>query len=176
MRIRTARDDDWAACLALDLAYETDSAWQMEEVRTEKVYGVQFREVRLPRQQTVTPTFMLESRVQAWERCDVFWVAVEQRVVVGYLGLTVAWDRIQARIVDLGVAATHRRQGIATALLQHATEWAFRHQLPYLMLACSLKAQPAIKLAMNQHFSFCGFQDAYWSEQTTALFFCKRIR
>ena len=176
MRIRIARDKDWAACLALDLTYETELAWQMAEVRQESVCGAQFREVRLPRKQTVTPTFMRESRVQAWERCDAFWVAAERRAIVGYLGLTVAWDRMQVLIVDVGVAATHRRQGIATALLQQATEWALRHQLPYVVLACPLKAQPAIKLAMNQHFSFCGFQDAYWSEQTTALFFCKRIR
>lgn len=148
----------------------------MAEMHKEGIWSTQFREVRLPRKQTVTPTFMLESRVQAWERCDAFWVATEQRTILGYLGLSVAWDRIQAHIVDMGVTTTHRRQGIAAALLQQATEWSLRHQFPYLVMACPLKAQPAIKLALNQHFSFCGFQDAYWAEQTTALFFHKRIR
>ena len=56
MRIRSARNDDWKECLTLDGSYETSTAWQMEEQRSENEWRVSFREVNLPRTQHVRRT------------------------------------------------------------------------------------------------------------------------
>ena len=175
MRIRTARDSDFTACLALDLSYETESAWQMEELRADGEWGARFREVRLPRKQHMVQALPPELRLKAWERCSVFWVAMEQRKMLGYMALTLEQDHQQARIVDMGVSVAQRRQGIASALLDQAIEWCGRQSVEQLIFECPLKDQPAISFALKHRFTFCGFQDAYWPEQTAALFFRKRI-
>lgn len=176
MRIRASHEKDFNACLTLDLSYETEFAWQMEALAAEKEWGARFREVRLPRRQRITPTFTPEQRAPAWERCDGFFVAVEQRKITGYIALQLELACQQARIVDLGVGEGYRRQGVATALLQQGVEWCLRHNVPQVVLACPLKAHPAITFALKHHFTFCGYQDDFWPEQTAALFFRKRLR
>ncbi|HNT75978.1 MAG TPA: GNAT family N-acetyltransferase [Anaerolineae bacterium] len=176
VHIRVSREKDFKACLELDLSYETEFAWQMEEVASEGEWGARFREVRLPRRQRITPLLVSEQRAPAWERCDGFFVAAEQRKILGYITLQLELACQQARIVDLGVGEGHRRQGVGTALLQQGIEWCLRHNVPQAIFACSLKAQPAISFALKHHFTFCGYQDAYWPEQTAALFFRRRLR
>ncbi len=174
MRIRSAHEEDWKACLEIDISYETEAAWQMETVP--EAWGASFREVRLPRKQRVAPLLSPEARVNGWKRGDAFWVAVEQRKVVGYLVLVLAAERNEARIIDLAVDEAYRRRGIASALLDHTLEWCLRKDVEHLILACSLKAQPAIGFTTKHRFVFCGFQDAYWPAQEVALFFRKRVR
>jgi GNAT superfamily N-acetyltransferase len=176
MRIRLAREDDWKVCLAIDATYETESAWQMEELRSDGEWGALFREVRLPRKQRIAPFLTPEARAQCWARSDIFWVAVEGRKVIGYLALSVAAERSEARINDLVVMEAYRRNGIATELLNYATEWALRKDVEHLILECPLKAQPAIGFALKHRFIFCGFQDAYWPGQEVGIFFRKRVR
>lgn len=176
MRIRTVRESDLKACLNLDASYETESAWQMEELHNGEERGVRFREVRLPRKQEIGHPLSHDRRSRAWEPCDAFWVATEGRVVVGYLVLTLGAGRSETRITDLVVGADHRRLGIASDLLQHAMEWCARKDVEHLILECPLKAQPAIGFASKHRFVFCGFQDAYWPGQEVALFFRKRVR
>ncbi|HOT92174.1 MAG TPA: GNAT family N-acetyltransferase [Anaerolineae bacterium] len=176
MRIRAAREEDWKACLELNITYETESAWQMEALRDEGEWGARFREVRLPRRQRITPPISPEARVKGWAHSDAFWVAVEQRAIWGYLALRLAAERSEARITDLAVGEAYRRHGVATALLEQALEWCGRKEVEYLILECPLKAQPAIGFAAKHRFVFCGFQDAYWPGQEVALFFRKRVR
>ena len=176
MRIRLARENDWKACLELDVSYETESAWQMEELREDGEWGVRFREVHLPRKQTIEPPLPLERRMKAWERCDAFWVAIEQRQVIGYLALLMGAGRGEARIEDLAVVVNYRRQGIASELLWQAVDWCLRKEVEHLILECSLKAQPAIGFATKHRFVFCGYQDAYWPGQEVGVFFRKRLR
>ncbi|MBN1259562.1 MAG: GNAT family N-acetyltransferase [Anaerolineae bacterium] len=176
MRIRSARNDDWKACLELDLSYETEIAWQMEETRNEKEWSARFSRVRLPRIQTISPVFSPEDRLLAWQRRDGFWVATERSKILGYLGLILEIEHRQARIADLVVGAEYRRQGIGERLLQHATTWCQRQNVEQLLIECQLKAQPAIGFVQKHGFAVCGFQDAYWPGQEVALFFRKRIR
>ncbi len=176
MRIRSARNDDWKTCLALDAGYETNAAWQMEELRGDGEWGMHFREVRLPRRQQIGPLLTSEELLRAWQHRDGFWVATERSKILGYLTLTLEVAHRQARISDLVVAPAHRRKGVAGQLLQHATTWALRQDVEQLILECPLKAKPAIAFARKQRFVICGFQDVYWSGQETGLFFRKRIR
>lgn len=176
MRIRSARNEDLKACLQLDASFETESAWQMVEERGERAWGMQFREVHLPRKQRILHPLQPEERLQAWLRRDGFWVAVERRKVQGYLALALEPDHRQARITDLVIAPEFRRQGFADQLLAHATEWCLRQTVEQLVMECPPKAQPAIAFALGHGFSFCGFQDGYWPEQQVGLFLRKRIK
>jgi GNAT superfamily N-acetyltransferase len=148
----------------------------MQELRRNHEWSVTFREVRLPRKQTITPTFTPEDQLAAWERCDGFWVAVERLRVLGYLGVTLEFAHRQARIVDLAVAADQRRHGIASDLLTHAIRWLKRKEIKQVLLSCPLKAQPGHAFAQHHGFSICGFQDAYWPDQEIGVFFRKRLR
>lgn len=176
MRIRTGREEDWKACAELDITYETEMAWQMEELRGDGEWGVRFRELRLPRQQRIKPLLAPEEQVKALACADGFWVAVEQRKIVGYVAVTLEPARQQARFAALAVQAPQRRQGLGAQLLNHAAEWCERQGIRQLVLECQLKAQPAISFALKQGFVFCGYQDAYWPGQDAVIFFRKRIR
>jgi len=177
LRIRSARSDDLKQCLTLDAAYETDMAWQVEELNNDGGWGMRFREIRLPRKQTVRPPFFTpEDRLRAWQRRDGFWVAAERNHVWGYLALVLEIEHKQARVTDLVVAPDYRRQGVGTQLLQHAMTWCLRQEMDQLLLECSLKAYPAVAFAQKQGFVICGFQDAYWPGREVGLFFRKRIR
>ena len=175
MRIRSARNDDLKACLELDAGYETEIAWQVEELRGEKEWGMRFREIRLPRKQTIVPSYTPEERLAAWQRRDAFWVAVERNKIVGYLALVVETEHRQARIGDLVVTPAFRRKGIGAKLLEHAIVWCLRRNVEQVVLECTLKAQPAIAFAQKNRFVACGFQEAYWPGQEVGLFFRKRI-
>jgi GNAT superfamily N-acetyltransferase len=176
MLVRIARDDDWEPCLGIDLAYETDTAWQMDERQESGEWHVSFREIRLPRMLRIQPPTPDGSSLKTWKNRDQFWIAVEHRNIIGYIGLDIDQARHQARITDLVVAPEERRQGMATAMLQRATEWSLRQRINQLVLVCPLKAYPAISFALKHRFIFCGFQDAYWPGQEVALFFGQRIR
>ncbi len=176
MRIRGARDEDWKKCLALDVSYDTDSAWQMGERRASGEWSVGFTEVRLPRKQEMELPLSPEQRLVAWGRCHSFWVAVESRKVLGYAGIILELERRQARFAELCVGKDVRRQGIAKALLEHVTTWALSKKVEQLVIECPPKAHPMISFALSQGFVMCGFQDNYWLGQEVGLFFCKRIR
>lgn len=176
LRIRSVREDDWPICLELEASFETESAWQMEELHGDGEWGVHFREVRLPRKQIVKPFLSPELRLKGWQNCAGFWVAVDRRNVVGYIVVSLEPAHQQMRVTDLVVAPASRRQGAATDLLLHATEWAGRQGMKQVILQCALKAQPAIGFAMRRRFVFCGYQDGYWPDQEVGIFFRKRIR
>lgn len=170
MHIRSAREGDWEACLALDRSYDTETAWQMHEISRSREWGVSFREVRLPRKQHIEHAIAPEARLQSWQRCDAFWIAKEHREVQGYIALALEYAHNQARIVDLTVAPPHRRESIGTQLLYQAMAWSLRHEINQMVIEAPLKAQPAVSFAMHHGFGFCGFQDAYWPGQETAIF------
>jgi len=162
LRVRSARSDDLKDCLALDDAYETEVAWQVEELHGGDGWGMRFREVRLPRKQVVKPPFFTpEDRLRAWQRRDGFWVATERGHVCGYLAVLLELDHQQVRVTDLVVDPTHRRQGVGSQLLQYAIAWSLRQDVEQVILECSLKASPAIAFVKKHGFAICGFQDAY---------------
>jgi GNAT superfamily N-acetyltransferase len=176
MLVRNVRDDDWEACLQIVPSYETDAAWQMDEHQESGEWHVAFREIRLPRTLRIQPVPPDESTLKDWTKRDQFWVAVEHREIIGYLGLDVDQARYQARITELLVNSEYRRRGVATAMLARAMEWCQRQHIYQLVLVCPLRAHPAICFALKHHFTFCGYQDAYWTGQEVALFFRQRVR
>ena len=177
MLIRIAREaEDWQECMDLDISYETDSAWQMEAPSGNNVWGMTFREIHLPRRQRVEHPLALYSPIKSWKSRDQFWVAVEKRKVVGFIGVRLELTHHQMRITDLAITPQYRRKGFATELLQRAAEWSARYPVDQVILECPLKAHPAISFALKHRFVFCGFQESYWPGQEVGLFFRQRIR
>ncbi|MGC9347149.1 MAG: GNAT family N-acetyltransferase [Anaerolineae bacterium] len=176
MLIRTLRDGDLEACSDIDLSYETGTAWQMDEYQEGGEWHICFREIRLPRKLHIHHTASESELTKSWQKRDKFWVAVEHREIIGYLGIDIDPARREAEIADLAVAPEYRRKGVATQLLRRATEWCFRQHMDQLILVCPLRAYPAISFALKHRFAFSGYQDAYWPGQEVALFFRQRIR
>jgi GNAT superfamily N-acetyltransferase len=174
--VRAVRDEDWEKCLGIDTAYETDYAWQMDEIHSGGEWRISFREIHLPRTLRIQPAISNDNLLKSWQYRDQFWVALEHREVIGYLGLAIDQVRYQARITDIVVTSEYRRMGTASAMLARATEWCLRQHIHQLILVCPLKAHPAISFAQKHHFAFCGFQDNYWQGQEVALFFRQRVR
>jgi ribosomal protein S18 acetylase RimI-like enzyme len=175
--IRIAREsEDWQACLDMDLSYETDSAWQTVALPDGNVWGMSFREIRLPRKQHVEHPLAMSSPLKSWKSRDKFWVAVEKREIVGFIGVRLELEHHQIRITELAVTPQFRRKGIATELLRRAAEWCADQPVDQIILECPSKAHPAISFALKHHFVFCGFQDNYWPGQEVGLFFRQRLR
>ncbi|WP_061965313.1 GNAT family acetyltransferase [Demequina aurantiaca] len=62
------------------------------------------------------PSAMIERKVA--RDPDLFWVAEANGIVVGVL--MAGWDGVRGWLYHLAVADSHRRQGIATALVERA--------------------------------------------------------
>ena len=176
MLVRAVRDDDWEGCLEIDTSYETEFAWQMDEVHSGKEWHVSFREIHLPRTLRIESGISSEHLLKSWQNRDQFWVAIEHREVIGYLGLDVDMARYQARVMDLAVAPQHRRQGAASGSLPAPRNGASASTSTNSSLCAHSRPIPAISFANKHRFAFCGFQDSYWPGQEVALFFRQRVR
>lgn len=176
MLIRRVRDGDWEVCLAIDLSYETEYAWQMETAERSDEWRISFRKVHLPRRLRIDHPIPEGARVKHWSAAGQSWIAMERREVIGLIAVDLDLIEHQARIVDFGVTAGHRRNGVGTALWERAAEWCLRQRVTQLVLPCPLKAEPAIQFAIQNRFKFGGFQDDYWPGHEVALLFYQRLR
>jgi ribosomal protein S18 acetylase RimI-like enzyme len=78
-------------------------------------------------------------------------------------------------IHDLVVSEPVRHRGIGSALLVQATRWAYLRKLEHLTIETPTKNYPAIRFALAHGFTFCGFNDHYYTNQDIALFFGKAL-
>jgi ribosomal protein S18 acetylase RimI-like enzyme len=69
-----------------------------------------------------------------------------------------------------------RRKGIASGLVLAAQEWAAERRCRRILLEMQSKNFPAICLAIKLGYEFCGYQDQYFANQDTALFFTRFMR
>ena len=74
-------------------------------------------------------------------------------------------------IRNLIVHRDYRRQGVASALLRAARHWALDNELSKLTLETQTKNYPAIRFAQKHRFTFCGYNDRYYSNGDIAVFF-----
>jgi len=175
MIIRPAELTDLKACLEIDHSYVTNHVWQLEESERVKEVTVVFRTARLPRSMRVKYPKDYDNLVESWRRGECLLVAEEGGVVRGYLDMSVQPGQFTAWVDHLAVATAHRRQGIGSALLKKAGEWARQRRLRKLMLEIQTKNYPAICFCQRNGFAFCGFNDRYYTNQDIALFFARSI-
>jgi ribosomal protein S18 acetylase RimI-like enzyme len=176
MNIRSAQARDLDACLTLDPSYETDYVWQMETARAPGAISVGFRVTRLPRTMRVTGAITREILLEHLERGECFLVAEEGREIRGYLDATVDLWRHVAWINHLTVAPQHRRGGIGSALVRAALDWSGAQNLNAMIGETQTKNFPASALLQKHGFTFCGFNDQYYSSHDIAIFFALTLR
>jgi GNAT superfamily N-acetyltransferase len=183
IEIRPATASDIPALVELNPHYVSDHVWQMEST-FEKESGevtTRFRQVHLPRAvQVEYPRSQfyacsVEAQATAAETpCNIL-VALLADAPIGYTALTLERLPDAAWVTDLVVHTPHRRQGIGSALLLAATEWATQCECRYLVLEMQTKNYPAIQLALKLGFEFCGYNDLYYPGHEIGIFFQKSI-
>jgi ribosomal protein S18 acetylase RimI-like enzyme len=175
MIIRPADLTDLKGCLDIDHSYITDHVWQMEKSETVDEVTASFRTTRLPRSMRVMYPKNYDNLVTSWRRGQCLLVAEVGGEVQGYLDMSVQLWHLTGWVDNLAVATSHRRQGIGSALLEKGAEWAREQGLRSVMLEIQTKNYPAICLCQRNGFTFCGYNDQYYTNQDIALFFARSI-
>src|SRR3954468_23051647 len=140
--IRDATENDLAACVQLDLSYETDYVWQMD-VRDEAggiVIG--FRPGRPPRMMRVVYPRDPDSLNLAWSRRNCFLVAETSGLVRAYLHMRFDAAQGNAWVTDIAVGRLWRRKGIGSALLGEAYSRARAQNMQCLTVETQTKNYP----------------------------------
>ena len=176
IEIRPAIDTDIPSLVAIDHNYSSEFVWQMEIQAEEKHIGINFREIRLPR--SVRVEYPRPARMLAtdWMQRSGLLVATLEGEVVGYVSLMLENAPITACVTDLAVVRRMRRQGIGSALVLAAQEWAEHHTMRRIVLEMQPKNYPALKMAQKLGFDFCGYNDRYYANHDIGLFFAKSLR
>lgn len=175
MQIFRADRADLKSCIAVDHSYTTTHAWQFGEREEGGTLSFALRPVRLPRRAHIAYPKPLGHLMADWEASPCFLVAREGGVIWGYIDLRPqGWQRA-GWIEHLVVAPQRRRQGIGSALLTRAAQWAVAHHLHQLMADVPTNNHAAISFLQAHHFVFCGFHDRYYASRDIALFFSKDL-
>jgi GNAT superfamily N-acetyltransferase len=177
IQIRPAHDADIPLMAAIDHTYTSDHAWQMEvqQIEEEQI-NIRFRQIRLPRSVRVEYPRSPQALITEWEQKSGILVAEMDGALVGYVALMRGMAPVTTWVTDLAVDRGVRRQGIGSALLLSAQEWAHVHGASRLVIEMQPKNYPTICLAQKLGFDFCGYNDRYFANQDIALFFARSLR
>ncbi len=163
----------------LDLSYQSDHVWQLSNKASNTEITAILRLAKLPRPITVTPVHDDTALRRTLHRADFVWVAesVEgSRDIVGYLAMTLLPWQNTAWVTLLGVRQDSRRKGIASRLLQTATEQARKDGMHSLTLDVATKNYPATRMCQARGLKLSGYSENYYASHDIALMFASRIR
>jgi GNAT superfamily N-acetyltransferase len=173
IEIRPAMETDIDSLIDINHHYTSDYVWQMDLQQGETQINVTFREIRLPRSVQVSYPREYQTLADDWNERSGLLVAVLDDEIVGYIGMM---DDIAPKTTwatDLVVSRRSRRQGIGSALVLAAQEWATQRKNWRLVLEMQPKNFPAIRMARKLAFEFSGYNDRYYANHDIALFFAK---
>jgi GNAT superfamily N-acetyltransferase len=177
IEIRPATEEDIPKIIALDHNYVSDTVWQMEIQAEEARIEVNFRQTRLPRSVRVEYPRKADELANNWQKRSGLLVAtLEEGEIAGYASIMDTIAPNTSWVTDLVVLRRLRRQGIGSALVLAAQEWARQHHRSRLILEMQPKNHPAVCMAQKMGYDFCGYNDRYYVNQDIALFFAKYIR
>jgi ribosomal protein S18 acetylase RimI-like enzyme len=176
IEIRPAVDTDIQTLMEIEHNFSSDYVWQMDFRQDDGEIMVVFREVRLPRSVQVMYPRDHSNLADNWDRRDGLLVAELEKEVVGYISLTNNSTLKTTWATDLAVVRRLRRQGIGSALVIAAQEWATQNSSRRLILEMQPKNFPAIQLVTKLGFELCGYNDHYFANHDIALFFSKWLR
>jgi ribosomal protein S18 acetylase RimI-like enzyme len=165
VRIRPAVPDDFGVLAELDLTYPADRVLSIVRsgAAPEHTFRFEWRHRRSPPAVYATPDV-------AWfeaaaSRADLFLMAELDRCPAGYLiVLLPAWTDA-GEITDLAVGADVRGQGLGTALLSDAAEWARKRGLRALWVEPRMDNATAIEFYVGHGFRVAGFNDRMYSNE-----------
>ena len=176
IQIRPAKADDIHSLMALDHNYASDYVWQMDFRSEENQTQIVFREMKLPRSVQVTYPRDVKTLADEWTSRAGILVATLDGERVGYISFRHHAAPKATWATDLVVLRRMRRQGIGSALVFAAQEWAQQHGSRRLILEMQPKNHPAICLAEKLGFELCGYNDHYFANNYIAIFFSKWVR
>lgn len=175
IEISTLEPSEAAQAADFDHSYHTHHVWQMK-IQAEGVQiDVTFLEVRLPRSMHVEYPYLSEDKDSSRRPVTSAFAAQMKSDSAGYINLALGRAPLAAWISDLAVLRRLRRQGIATALILKAQQWAREQDCSRIVMEMQSKNYPAICLANKLGFQFSGFSDLYYANQDIALFFTRRL-
>lgn len=167
---------DLLRLMALDHSISSDYVWQLDLRRDTGQLVAAFREVRLPRPTRLTYPHNPFSLADEWTRRSMMFTAVLDANPVGYISLIERGNASVAWVADLVTDLKVRRQGVASALLTSAQNWALERTHRRLLLEMQSKNYPMIRLAQKFGYEFCGYNDHYYLNQDVALFFARILK
>jgi ribosomal protein S18 acetylase RimI-like enzyme len=176
IQIRPTIASDLSRLMGLDHSTTSESVWQLELRRDPAQVTAMFREVRLPRSISVAYPRSPFALADDWTKRSMMYTALIGQDVIGYISLLERGMDSVMYVADLVVNAANRRQGVASALLTAAQEWAAGRSLRRVIFEMQSKNLPAIRLSQKFGYEFCGYNDQYYLTQDVVLFFSKALK
>jgi ribosomal protein S18 acetylase RimI-like enzyme len=175
VQIRPAIATDLPKLMQLDHTNASDYVWQLDLRKENNQVLAGFREIRLPRPINVSYPRNPLALADEWKQRSVTLIALAEELPVGYSCILEHSQATTAWVTDLVVEKARRRQGIGSALLNAAQDWASSRKDRDIFLEMTSKNYPAIRLAHKFGFEFCGYNDHYYVTQDVALFFGRSL-
>lgn len=172
--VRDGTEDDISACLSLDSRYETNFVLRVYLHGQEATgWEISLQRERLPRAVELSHSIHRAHLRDALEAEDCYLVAVnrDDDQVLGCLVMRPDPLHGFALIQGLVVSPHARRRQIGTRLIAASGIWAREHGVNRLMTELSTKNVPGIAFLESLGFTFCGFNDRYFSDENIAVFF-----
>ena len=176
IQLRPTVATDLSRLMSFDHSITSESVWQLELRRDTGQVAATFREVRLPRSVSITYPHNPFALADDWVRRSMMYTAYIGQDPVGYISLLERGMDSVVWVTDLVVNLANRRQGVASALLAAAQDWAAGRSHRRLILEMQSKNLPGIRLAQKFGYEFCGYNDHYYLNQDVAVFFAKAIK
>lgn len=176
VEIRPALTTDLSTLAGIDHSSKTDYVWQMDRAFEPGQMSISFREIRLPRSIRIEYPHSHDQIMEGWKKSAVVLMAVLNNQLVGYVSIQDQKAPATAWITDLAVAEPNRRQGIGSALVLSAQNWAGQRFFKRIVLEMHSKNVAAVRLALKMGFEFCGYNDQYYANQDIGLFFSRLLR
>jgi ribosomal protein S18 acetylase RimI-like enzyme len=176
IKIRPTVASDLPRLMGLDHSIISESVWQLELRRDTGQVTAIFREVRLPRSISVAYPRNPFTIADDWTKRSMMYTAFLDQEVVGYVSLLERGIDSVVCITDLVVNMANRRQGVGTALLVAAQDWALNRGHRHVILEMQSKNLPAIRFSQKFGYDFCGYNDHYYLTQDVALYFEKALK
>jgi len=175
INIRPAIATDISELASIDHNYSSGYVWKMiiKSNKSLKSVAVEFQEVPLPRTVRVEYPRSPNQLTRDWTQRSGLLVAEYQSKAVGYISLDLNIYEQITLVMDFAVTPKLRRQGIGSALVLSALDWCADHSSRLLTFIFQPKNHPAIELAKKLGFGFSGFQDNYFKNLDTGLFFTR---
>ncbi len=176
IQLRPTVATDLSRLMSFDHSITSESVWQLELRRDTGQVAATFREVRLPRSVSIMYPHNPFALADDWVRRSMMYTAYIGQDPAGYISLLERGTDSVVWVTDLVVNLANRRQGVASALLAAAQDWASARSHRRLILEMQSKNLPGIRLAQKFGYEFCGYNDHYYLNQDVALFFAKAIK
>jgi len=176
IQTRPTLASDLSRLMGFDHSITSESVWQLELRRDAGQSTATFREVRLPRSISVAYPRNPFALADDWAKRSMMYTALIDQNLVGYVCLLERSMDSTVHVTDLVVNGSDRRQGVASALLGAAQDWAVGRSQRRVILEMQSKNLPAICLSQKLGYEFCGYNDQYYLTQDVALFFAKSLK